>query len=258
MWIKRSSQVAVIPGCAGGVQSHRQNHVSSEHLVSAKHSQSLHISGILIFQARKLLAAYCDFSPTVFCKEKQRERCVCELTHRGNKSHHHKATTEVQSVDLFHYFVNHGEQRQVATQAWLGSAHPSGQRHMGTQAHVGLVYPSKKRHVRTQAPFGPSLWTEAHGDTGSVGVTSPWSTAGQEEVLPQYNKKLNAHSSSQGWAFTPSPSPSRRLKHICESAVSLHRNSTSHNRQRMNNTRYNKWSFPTPILLALPVQGHLE
>lgn len=112
--------------------------------------------------------------------------------------------------------------------------------------------------MRTQAPFGPSLWTEAHGDTGSVGVTSPWSTAGQEEVLPQYNKKLNAHSSSQGWAFTPSPSPSRRLKHICESAVSLHRNSTSHNRQRMNSTRYNKWSFPTPILLALPVQGHLE
>lgn len=43
-------------------------------------------------------------------------------------------TTEMQSVDLFHYLANKGHQRQVATQAQLGSAHPSGQRHMGTWA----------------------------------------------------------------------------------------------------------------------------
>lgn len=58
----------------------------------------------------------------------------CELAPTGNQGHHHKTTTEMQSVDLFHYLANKGHQRQVATHAQLGSAHPSGQRHMGTWA----------------------------------------------------------------------------------------------------------------------------
>lgn len=42
----------------------------------------------------------------------------------------------------------------------------------------------------------------------------------------------------------------RRLKHVCESVLCLHRNSASQNRQRINNTRHNKWSFPTLTCLA--------
>lgn len=53
-------------------------------------------------------------------------------------------------------------------------------------------------------------------------------------------------------------SPRRRLKHVCERELSLHRNSTSQKRQRMNNTRHNKWTFPPPSILAFPAARSLK
>lgn len=131
MWMKRSSQAVVNLVCAGRVQSHRGNHISSEHLLSAKYSQSLHTSGILIFQARNLLTVTLV---QLFSSKRNTPGCVCGLTHRGNQGHHHEATTEMQNVALFHYLANNGRQRQVVAHVWISS----------------------------------SQWTETHGDMGSV------------------------------------------------------------------------------------------
>lgn len=43
----------------------------------------------------------------------------------------------------------------------------------------------------------------------------------------------------------------RQLKHVSESALSLHRNSASPTRQEINSIRHNKWSFPTLIFFRL-------
>lgn len=51
--------------------------------------------------------------------------------------------------------------------------------------------------------------------------------------------------------------PQRRLKHVCESVLCLHRNSASQNRPRINNTRHNKWSFPTLTYLAFSAASSL-
>lgn len=198
-------------GCAGRDLSHRQNHISSEHLVSAKYSQSLHNSGILIFQDRELLASYCDFNPALFCREKQgcvcASVCVCELEHTGNQGPHHKATAEMQSVDLFQFLAINRWQRQAATQPRLGSAHPSGQRHTGMWALIGLVHPSKKRHENSGffriIPMDRDVGTQAQ-----LGSAHPRAQQGRRgRCLPQYSKRLHTNSLTQGWAFMASLSP---------------------------------------------------
>lgn len=72
---------------------------------------------------------------------------------------------------------------------------------------------------------------------------------GREALPAPTERTSHMQSLSQGCVFMISLSRSRRLKHVPESVLSLHRNSQS--TQMMNNTRHNKWSFPTLILSIL-------
>lgn len=81
MWTKRSSQEVVNPGWELEETRVTDKIISIQSTQCLQSTgQSLHTSRVLIFQVRKLLAAYYDFSPTLFCREKQ--GCVCVNWHR--------------------------------------------------------------------------------------------------------------------------------------------------------------------------------
>lgn len=74
---------------------------------------------------------------------------------------------------------------------------------------------------------------------------------------PVYQRALHMCSLSQDCAFMISLSLSKKLKSVCNSLLSLHRNSTPQKRQRISKTRHNKRSFTTPTILAFPASRSL-
>lgn len=83
----------------------------------------------------------------------------------------------------------------------------------------------------------------------SLSLRTAW---GAPQPASVYERALCMHTLSQGCAFVMSPSPNKSLKPVCQSLLSLCRYFTSQNRQRMDNTRHSKWSFPILTSLAFP------
>lgn len=156
---------------------------------------------------------------------------VCESTEAGNQGDQ-PTTAEMQAVDLSHYLINNS--------GW--------QRHVGTHQPQSIPVPTGTQgHRLLQAQLIPALCV-------CVRLCLPHCIKGFMAV--HFITRLCFYGL---WAFGFSLSLSiRRPKSVCECVLSLHRNSTSEDRERMNNTRHSNWGFPTLAFLAFSAARSLE